>query len=173
MRFGPPVVVRVPTLKVMSPAGAAPEVSAVMCVPLAKVTESAVNVMAPGLLFALPPLIVVRTMAFSRNTVFAAVPPKPWIVIVPALPISPAVLSTVAVSSRMVGAERVTWPGWPALSVDVKTPVGPSCPTPEITIDSRAVSSMGAPLATSRPPTMLIAPPTSANPFPSGICSVL
>ena len=90
MRFGPPIVVRVPTLKVMSPAGAAPKVSAVISVPLAKVTVSAVNVMAPGVLAALPPLIVVRTVAFSRNTVFAAVPPNPWIVIVPALPISPA-----------------------------------------------------------------------------------
>ena len=56
MRLVPFCVVSVPTLKVMSPAGDAPWASAVMCVPLLKVTVSAVMVIVAGVLVALPPL---------------------------------------------------------------------------------------------------------------------
>src|SRR5215216_6413652 len=62
-RFGPGVVVSVPTLNVMSPAGAAPVVSAETCVPLRNVTLSAVMVMFAGALALVPPLTVAATVA--------------------------------------------------------------------------------------------------------------
>ena len=72
--LGPWPAVSVPTFKTISPAGAAPPVSAPMCVSSARASVCAVIVMAPGVVAALPPKISVRIWPLSRRTSAAGLP---------------------------------------------------------------------------------------------------
>ena len=91
-------------LSAISPAGAGPIVVATMVAPpapcssgnavLVKRIESAVIVMGEGIVFAVPPKILLLTEISSSVTLVAAVPgpPTPWIVILPVAPPDASVL---------------------------------------------------------------------------------
>ena len=105
-----PAVVSVSTLKVISPAGAAPDVLALMLSPLSICRSSvcAVIVMAPGVLAALPPNITEVMPLMPTRLTWAAGLPAPLIPSIVMFPAVPAVDSVDELSLKIPALATVS-----------------------------------------------------------------